>query len=189
MKEAQSAGGRATAKISRRAAIDGYYSNPNTCLQCGSIIQVLGHQRVSEVREKKFCNHACSAIYSNKGRKKENPASSPKTEADDFMGRRTKSDIFSECKNWQSARSGIRKHACNVFKKSGVPRKCFVCGYALYIEIAHIKSVSSFDGDALLKEINDISNLVALCPNHHWEFDNGILKLRAEEPPLVLHRL
>ena len=26
-------------------------------------------------------------------------------------------------------------------------------------------------------EINDIKNLVALCPNHHCEFDNKILKL------------
>lgn len=34
-----------------------------------------------------------------------------------------------------------------------------------------------FDDEALVKEINDIENLVPLCPNHHWEFDNKILKL------------
>jgi predicted restriction endonuclease len=28
-----------------------------------------------------------------------------------------------------------------------------------------------------LSEVNDLSNLVYLCPNHHWELDNGIIKL------------
>lgn len=28
-----------------------------------------------------------------------------------------------------------------------------------------------------MKEINDIENLVALCPTHHWEQENGFLSL------------
>jgi len=55
---------------------------------------------------------------------------------------------------------------------------CAICGYTNHYEICHIKSVSSFPPDALIvKEINNINNLIALCPNHHWEFDNDILKL------------
>lgn len=49
-------------------------------------------------------------------------------------------------------------------------------GYDKHIEIAHIKAVSDFSDDSLISEINDKNNLVALCPNHHWEFDNGFLK-------------
>ena len=45
--------------------------------------------------------------------------------------------------------------------------KCFVCGYNNHVEIAHIKAVSDFDKEAELSEINNINNLVALCPNHH----------------------
>ena len=32
--------------------------------------------------------------------------------------------------------------------------------------------MSSFNSDALISEINSIDNLIALCPTHHWEFDN-----------------
>ena len=38
--------------------------------------------------------------------------------------------------------------------------------------MAHIKAVSDFNDDTLISEINDIDNLIALCPNHHWEYDN-----------------
>lgn len=34
------------------------------------------------------------------------------------------------------------------------------------------KATSDFDDDVLIKEINNINNLIGLCPNHHWEFDN-----------------
>lgn len=45
------------------------------------------------------------------------------------------------------------------------------------MEIAHIKAVSEFEESSTIAEINSIDNLIALCPNHHWEYDNGIIKL------------
>lgn len=89
----------------------------------------------------------------------------------------TKGELFSERKNWQSARSSIRKIAENNYKNSGKPYECIVCGYNKHIEIAHIKAVSDFNDDATIVEINDINNLVGLCPNHHWEFDNNLLDI------------
>ena len=86
----------------------------------------------------------------------------------------TKGELFSNRKNWQSARTAIRKLADMIFKKSNKPQQCVICGYDKHIEIAHIKAVSEFSDDAFISEINDINNLVALCPNHHWEFDNGL---------------
>lgn len=51
-------------------------------------------------------------------------------------------------------------------------KKCSKCGYDKHFQICHIKSISSFPDDTMLSEINNISNVVALCPNCHWEFDN-----------------
>jgi predicted HNH restriction endonuclease len=89
----------------------------------------------------------------------------------------TKGELIKIRKNYQSYRSCIRKKAELVFKNSGKECKCEVCGYDKHIEIAHKKAVSEFDDSATITEINNINNLIALCPNCHWEFDNGLLKL------------
>ena len=94
---------------------------------------------------------------------------------DGFVLNKTKKEIFEERKNWQSARTAIRKVANSIFNEYDIPKKCIICGYDKHIEIAHIKAVSEFSDDTLISEINDINNLAPLCPNHHWEFDNGIL--------------
>ena len=94
---------------------------------------------------------------------------------DGFVLDKTKKEIFEERKNWQSARTAIRKVANIIFNEHNIPKKCIICGYDKHIEIAHIKAVSEFSDDTLISEINDINNLAPLCPNHHWEFDNGIL--------------
>lgn len=49
---------------------------------------------------------------------------------------------------------------------------CAHCGYSKHVEIAHIRAVTSFPDTALLSEVNALSNLLPLCPNCHWEFDN-----------------
>lgn len=93
------------------------------------------------------------------------------------LAKKTKGDLFSERKNWQSARSAIRKNANKIFLEHNTIHKCAICGYDKHIEIAHIKAVSDFDDNATIREINSINNLIALCPNHHWEYDNGFIKL------------
>lgn len=89
----------------------------------------------------------------------------------------TKKELFENRKNWQSARSAIQKEARKVFFSSNFTPKCAICGYDKHVEVAHIKSVSDFSDSATIKEINSIDNLIGLCPNHHWEYDNGILEL------------
>jgi predicted nucleic-acid-binding Zn-ribbon protein len=51
---------------------------------------------------------------------------------------------------------------------------CNNCGYTKHVELAHIKAVSSFDKTTTLGEINSPDNVIQLCPNCHWEFDNSI---------------
>ena len=58
-----------------------------------------------------------------------------------------------------------------------LPKACQKCSYDKHVELCHIKPINSFDDSATVGEINDPKNLLVLCPNHHWEFDNGILKL------------
>ena len=53
----------------------------------------------------------------------------------------------------------------------------FRSGYDKHYEVCHIKAVSDFSEDTPITVINHIDNLVALCPNHHWEFDNGLLDI------------
>ena len=89
----------------------------------------------------------------------------------------TKGNLFNNRKNWQSARSAIRRDAEKVFNNSDKAKKCAICGYDKHVEIAHIKAVSDFEDSAIIAEINSIDNLIALCPNHHWEYDNGIINL------------
>jgi hypothetical protein len=49
---------------------------------------------------------------------------------------------------------------------------CAHCGYDKHVELAHIKAVSEFDDSILLSEVNSKENVIQLCPNCHWEFDN-----------------
>lgn len=90
---------------------------------------------------------------------------------------KTKEELLKDRKNYQSYRSAIRKLAEAAYKNSNKPCECYICKYNKHIEIAHIKAVSEFDNSATIAEINSIDNLVALCPNHHWEYDHGMIKL------------
>lgn len=89
----------------------------------------------------------------------------------------TKGELFCNRKNWQSARSAITKNAEKVFFENNIKPKCAICGYENHVEVAHIKAVADFCDDTPIYEINALSNLIGLCPNHHWEYDNGLLKL------------
>lgn len=49
---------------------------------------------------------------------------------------------------------------------------CHQCGYSKHVELCHIKPISQFSEDALIEEVNAISNVVQLCRNCHWELDH-----------------
>lgn len=71
----------------------------------------------------------------------------------------------------------IRGSLRNEFKAVIKKQKCKNCGYDKHVEICHIKPISVFPLNALIKTVNSRSNAVLLCPNCHWELDNGKLKL------------
>lgn len=94
----------------------------------------------------------------------------------DYILNMTKETLFNS-RSWQGARGMIQKKARLIYNNSNKPKECAICGYSKHFEVAHIKAVSLFDSDSLISEINDISNLIALCPNHHWEYDNDNLDI------------
>lgn len=59
--------------------------------------------------------------------------------------------------------------------------ECSVCDYTLHIETCHVKAISSYPPEATIEEINVVTNLIGLCPNHHWEFDNGYLTIETRK--------
>lgn len=71
----------------------------------------------------------------------------------------------------------IRSLARSVYKRSGKPQHCVNCNYRNHFEVCHIKPISQFDDNTIISTINSISNLVALCPNCHWDLDHGLLDL------------
>lgn len=54
---------------------------------------------------------------------------------------------------------------------------CASCGYAKHVELAHIRPISSFPPETTLGEVNHPDNVMQLCPNCHWEFDNHLLTM------------
>ena len=102
---------------------------------------------------------------------------SPNTLRVSVFSNKTKGDLFTYRKNWQSARGSIQKDARKTYFYNNQHPKCAICGYTKHVEVAHIKAVSEFSNETPISTINSITNLIGLCPNHHWEYDNGMLKL------------
>jgi len=202
-----SLGGIVSGRKLRKEALDRYYKNPNICNFCNKIIQVKETDSIPNVRLKKYCDSICcgqaqkrnSEAYKNRKKKdrfkdtekiKSITKKNSKINLSDeeifrlkaesgikFLEIVTKGELFARTKNQQSARTSISAHARKVFKNSGKPYSCLICGYTNHTEVCHIREVSGFSDESFIGEINDINNLMALCPNHHWEFDNDLLEI------------
>jgi 5-methylcytosine-specific restriction endonuclease McrA len=75
--------------------------------------------------------------------------------------------------------NSIRAKARILYQQSQKPYVCYNCGYDKHVQICHLKPLHLFADDTLISIVNDLNNLIALCPNCHWELDNNILSLPA----------
>jgi hypothetical protein len=76
-----------------------------------------------------------------------------------------------------NAYDSIRKNARS-YSKYILPLKCMKCDYDKHYEVCHIKPIRDFDATTCtVYDINNKQNLIHLCPNCHWEFDNGLTSL------------
>jgi len=189
----QSIGGKANAKKSRELVLANYYKSPSICKFCNSIIEVKDGERIPEVKRRSFCNQSCNSRFQSckrKGIQHENFSFAIKKPyrkrgvkpLEEYMEEisirnKTKGELFSKRSNWQSARSSIQGDARKSFFENISNVKCQHCNYSLHVDVCHIKPVSNFDDSTLISDINNINNLMGLCKNHHWEYDNGYLTL------------
>ncbi len=152
----------------------------NTCLNCGAPAKV------------KLCSRSCSASYNNRANPKRKPEHTCVDCGKPINRQRARcvehykiwlkntepTDItLSEATYTKGHRSSafalVRTRARAVAKKLGLDA-CEKCGYNKHVEIAHKKAVSTFEGHTLLSVINSRENIMALCPNCHWEYDHNI---------------
>lgn len=153
------------------------------CLNCNTITS-----------NPKFCSSSCAATYNNHVypkrskhkklkfcKKCSKPIDRQRVLCKDCnpkfidYDQKTIADIHRVAKYQVS--SQIRNIARRTYSKSGLPYVCRNCGYDKHVEICHIKAIKDFAEDTPISSVNDISNLVALCPNCHWELDRGLLHL------------
>lgn len=172
-------GAQVTKIILRERALKKYYENPKICKNCGKVIKIKENEKPKNVRKKIFCDSSCSSTYNNQVRtlKKEKKVveiiKKEKKEKFEYLLDMTKKELYDRHRVYYKFRGVIRRHAHYVFNKHVTNKECLICGYSNHVEVCHIKSVSSFNDNDLIGDINSINNLIGLCPNHHWEFDNG----------------
>lgn len=146
------------------------------CLQCQC-----------ETKNPKFCSRSCSAKYTNtinpKRKKVRICKSCPnligrgRTYCKSCRGPRNDdptlgSLILKYSKHHRSSAFVLIRTRARAIADSIGWKSCVKCGYDKHIEIAHIKPISSYSDDTLISVINKVDNLIPLCPNCHWEFDN-----------------
>lgn len=178
--------------------IKAYGSSPKMCKQCSGVIPY-------EKRQNTFCSYRCAANFNNKARKLPSNAKlkngKPARGICETCGEFTPSSNTKKCwecynkERVEAATLGqhlerskvnkarhkyqaIRVQAVRLcFGKYGKKKVCAVCGYDKHVEVCHVKPICDFNPDTKLIDVNASSNLIVLCPNHHWELDNGILNV------------
>ncbi len=154
----------------------------------------------SSIGKSNFCSSSCAASYNNKHyppkrkltrtcTKCDNIVANYRTTLCSFHKEEHKHDRYrtvtvGEYRNKPSVKgkhpSWLNAHVrgfARSWLKDLTEMPCKSCGYEKHVELAHRKAVSSFGDDALLGEINSRENVIPLCRNCHWEFDNGLLEI------------
>lgn len=141
----------------------------------------------TKYKNQKYCSYQCANRHRVQKHRKNKHAICPKCDQkmafDSIQCRKCcKTDlsvrtIESLGKNSTHQAARVRQHARDVWINSGKPLACHICNYSNHYEVAHIHPISSFQSNTLLCVVNHINNLLALCPNHHWELDNHLLKM------------
>ena len=145
----------------------------------------------------KFCSRSCSATYTNKLNPKRITKKTCTVCGDKTFSYRhskcllhwneyleSKKDEYrhktlGEYRNLQSVKgkgsSQVNSHIrlfARIWLKPLTKLPCRKCGYSKHVQLAHIRAVSDFADNELLSQVNAESNVIPLCPNCHWEFDN-----------------
>lgn len=153
-----------------------------------------------------FCTKSCAAQFNNLGKQKNPPRIRIcKNCGNNFtnIGKRRGTILCKECAERHNTKINYYK-SCTILQYHSLPSvknkhpswlnahvrnfarswnkhltklPCQKCGYTFHVELCHIKAIKSFGPEDILGVINSPENLLVLCRNHHWEFDNSILNI------------
>ena len=160
----------------------------NTCKNCGK-----------ETANPKFCSKTCAAQVTNREYPKkkckkicnkcDKPVKSYRhTLCDlhhkeyietrfDYIKELTLNDYWSKKSLTNLPKSSKNAHIRGLARtqhKNLTTLPCAKCGYDKHVELCHIKPLKEFDETSTIAEVNCRTNIIQLCPNCHWEFDNGL---------------
>lgn len=154
-----------------------------TCLCCQKPFTKADYECRKSPRH--FCSRSCSAKTNNFGRVrtvKQKPVKEKKNRTTQEIKLLTLGELQAALavkgKHTSWKNSQVRVYNRN-WNRDLTKLPCQRCKYSFHVELAHIKSLAEFSTGDLIKEINSPSNILVLCRNCHWEFDNGKLKLEA----------
>lgn len=157
-----------------------------------------------ETKNPKFCSKSCSAKTNGKTNAKRLPQGKCLT-CDISICKRNKycpdclviykrslgvdwdntkiEDIPASKFVWISQR--LRNKSRTIYLRSNRKKGCAFCDYSNHFEVHHIVSISNFDRSQKASEVNDLNNLIALCPNHHHDADHGIISVETLKANLI----
>lgn len=137
---------------------------------------------------KKFCSRSCSVSFNNLLNSKRHKKNTCTTCGIKISRKNKYCTEHSPKIDWGQVTLGyikslglrrsytrINSHARREYNNSNKPKSCLLCGYAKHFQVCHKKSISTFKDSTPVSIINSIDNLIALCPNHHWEYDHNLL--------------
>lgn len=166
------------------------YNTVVDCINCN--VEFLKSNVEIEKTNNHFCSRSCSAKYNNKLIPKRKLITSCskctnivrnyrstlcETHFKELNENRYSLKTLEECQNsnifhpsWLNSKIRGYNRSSN---KDLIKLPCAKCKYTRHVELCHIKAITNFSKDALISEINSITNVIQLCPTCHWEFDNG----------------
>lgn len=145
----------------------------------------------------KFCSKSCAAKFNNKikpkrkkifGVCKKCKCQIEKTRSYCKPCRLPEDMTLKEAiydKHHKSSAYALVRSRARATEKIKNSKSCLICGYDKHIEACHIKPIHSFDESTLISIINSDKNLIPMCRNCHWEFDNGLLDNKLFELQLL----
>lgn len=184
----------------RENSINRYEENPSYCKECGQKIEINFEKGITpfSASKRSFCSRSCSAKWNNEKIPKR-VKDKTKTICPCCNGEKSYcAAICLKCKKrknlevaWGNRLGDYILNSASRAKYNSVRRwanvymheyddrekKCEICGYDKVVQVAHKKPIWKFSEDDLMREVNAKDNLMWMCPNHHVEFDKGIVML------------
>jgi hypothetical protein len=153
-------------------ALERYNQNPLMCQHCGAKIEATEERPPSKIKGHKYCTPTCFENAMRKRWAKGSADFDPSTVAEKAL---VHTVIFKMKKDID--KKSIWRFARRTYESKYSSQTCENCGEnQVPGDIAHVDAIDSFSPETQVFVINQIRNLICLCPNCHRRFDLGLLE-------------